>query len=56
VHTTIGDVLLDRHPGRSTPSDVVLSNPFGMSILDVALGGMVARLAEERGLGLSIPR
>lgn len=56
VHTSIGDVLAGRHPGRAAASDIVLSNPFGMSILDVALGGVVARTAQERGLGLRIPR
>jgi ornithine cyclodeaminase len=56
VHTTLGDVLAGRHPGRSRPTDIVLSNPFGMSVLDVALGAVVARTAETRGLGLRIPR
>lgn len=56
VHTTLGDVLAGRHPGRENPTDIVLSNPFGMSVLDVALGARVARVAQERGLGLRIPR
>ncbi|MEV0728039.1 ornithine cyclodeaminase [Polymorphospora sp. NPDC050346] len=56
VHGSLGDVIAGRHPGRSAPTDIVLSNPFGMSILDVALGAVVAETARERGLGLRIPR
>ncbi|MER7168685.1 ornithine cyclodeaminase [Micromonospora sp. NPDC000207] len=56
VHTTLGDVLAGRHPGRVEPGRLVLSNPFGMSILDVALGARVAAYAEEHDLGLRIPR
>jgi ornithine cyclodeaminase len=56
VHTTLGDVLADRHPGTVDPEQIVLSNPFGMSVLDVALGARVAEVAAERGLGLLIPR
>jgi ornithine cyclodeaminase len=56
VHTTLGDVLAGRHPGPTDPTGTVLSNPFGMSILDVALGAKVAQIAEDRGLGQRIPR
>lgn len=51
VDATIGDVLLGSHPGRRNERDIVLSNPFGMSILDVALGDRVAEVAGRLGLG-----
>jgi len=51
VDATLGDVLLGRHPGRADERDIVLSNPFGMSILDIALGDRVARAAARLGLG-----
>ncbi|EPH45759.1 ornithine cyclodeaminase family protein [Streptomyces aurantiacus] len=56
VDGTLGEVLLGTCPGRKADADLVLCNPFGMSILDVALGGAVATAAERQGLGMRIPR
>ena len=56
IDGTIGDVLVGRHQGRRTPDDTVLSNPFGMSILDVAVGHAVTRVASERAIGTSLGR
>lgn len=55
VDGTLGEVLLGMRPGRRSDADIVLSNPFGMSILDVAVAGEVHRVAVERGLGIRIP-
>jgi N-[(2S)-2-amino-2-carboxyethyl]-L-glutamate dehydrogenase len=49
VDTTIGDILAGRHPGRKSAEDIVLSNPFGMAILDVALAHAVLPIAIENG-------
>lgn len=51
VDGTLGDVLLGAHPGRADEDEVILSNPFGMSILDIALGDQVAQAAARLGLG-----
>ncbi|HEY0637767.1 MAG TPA: ornithine cyclodeaminase [Pseudonocardiaceae bacterium] len=51
VDGTLGDVLHGTHPGRRDPDEVILSNPFGMSILDVAVGDRVAATAARLGLG-----
>jgi ornithine cyclodeaminase len=51
VDATLADVVAGTHPGRSRPEDVVLSNPFGMGILDVALAGAVRDVAERQGVG-----
>ncbi|WP_422769375.1 ornithine cyclodeaminase [Plantactinospora sp. WMMC1484] len=56
VDTTLGEVLVGRHPGAAGAGEIVLSNPFGMSILDVALGARVGRIARDRGLGLPLAR
>ncbi|MDJ1135998.1 ornithine cyclodeaminase [Streptomyces iconiensis] len=56
VDGTLGEVLLGTGPGRAADTDVVVCNPFGMSILDVALGSAVAAAAERQGLGRRIPR
>ncbi|HET7015260.1 MAG TPA: ornithine cyclodeaminase [Streptosporangiaceae bacterium] len=37
VSACLADVLAGRHPGRESQHQIVLSNPFGMGILDVAL-------------------
>jgi ornithine cyclodeaminase/alanine dehydrogenase-like protein (mu-crystallin family) len=51
VDATLGDVLTGRHPGRRSASDIVLSNPFGMSILDIALASEVLNSAGHSGTG-----
>ncbi|MFJ2626340.1 ornithine cyclodeaminase family protein [Streptomyces sp. NPDC087532] len=51
VDGTLGDVLAGRHPGRRDPDEIVISNPFGMSILDVAVADRIRARAETAGLG-----
>jgi N-[(2S)-2-amino-2-carboxyethyl]-L-glutamate dehydrogenase len=55
VDGTLAEVLAGRHPGRTRPEEIILSNPFGMGILDVALAAEVLRAAESTGLGIEIP-
>ena len=56
VDTTLADLVAGTHPGRARPEDVVLSNPFGMGVLDVALAARVLddAVAEGRGTELSL--
>ncbi|GAA3486516.1 ornithine cyclodeaminase [Streptomyces cremeus] len=56
VDGTLGEVLLGTLPGRASDNDLVLCNPFGMSILDVALGSAVAEAAARQGLGSRLTR
>ena len=49
VDTTIGDILAGNHPGRKNANDIVLSNPFGMSILDIAVAHSIPPIAIEYG-------
>ena len=51
VDATLADVVAGRHPGRANDTDVVLSNPFGMGVLDVALAADVHDAALARDLG-----
>jgi ornithine cyclodeaminase/alanine dehydrogenase-like protein (mu-crystallin family) len=55
VDATLVDVVAGRHPGRTTPEQIILSNPFGMGILDVALAADVFRVAGDLGLGVQLP-
>jgi ornithine cyclodeaminase/alanine dehydrogenase-like protein (mu-crystallin family) len=48
---TLGDVLTGRRAAVRPTDGVVVSNPFGMSILDVGLLQRVAALADAEGLG-----
>jgi ornithine cyclodeaminase len=55
VSASLADVLSGQHPGRQSPEQVVLSNPFGMGILDVAVALRVLRSAQSAGTGLLLP-
>lgn len=56
VDGTLADVISGRHPGRQDERAVIVSNPFGMGILDVALAAQVAEAARSLGLGTELPR
>jgi N-[(2S)-2-amino-2-carboxyethyl]-L-glutamate dehydrogenase len=47
---TLGEVLVGTRQAVRPCDGVVVSNPFGMSILDIALLEQVARAAEEADL------
>jgi ornithine cyclodeaminase/alanine dehydrogenase-like protein (mu-crystallin family) len=51
---TLGDVLLGRVGARRPVDGVVVSNPFGMSILDVGLVDAVHAVAVAEGLGVRL--
>jgi N-[(2S)-2-amino-2-carboxyethyl]-L-glutamate dehydrogenase len=51
VDGTLGQLLSGVVAGRATDDDIILSNPFGMSILDIAVAWEVYRIAESAGLG-----
>lgn len=56
VDATLADIAVGRHPGRTAEEQIVLSNPFGMGILDVALAGEVLRVAERQDVGTFLLR
>ncbi|MEW2399415.1 ornithine cyclodeaminase [Streptomyces sp. NPDC046862] len=51
VDAHLGDVFAGTHPGRRSPADIVVSNPFGMAVLDVAVAHRVFKTARAAGLG-----
>lgn len=55
VDATLGGVLVGSHPGRVNDDQIVLSNPFGMGILDVAIAAEVWRVASRLDLGVVLP-
>jgi N-[(2S)-2-amino-2-carboxyethyl]-L-glutamate dehydrogenase len=54
IDATLADVVAGRHPGRQAPEQIILSNPFGMGILDVALAAEVLRVAGTLDLGVTL--
>ncbi|MDP9296064.1 MAG: ornithine cyclodeaminase, partial [Actinomycetota bacterium] len=56
VDGTLGDVLLGSAPGRRAPEEVIVVNPFGLAIEDVAVAAAVHGVATREHLGMLIPR
>ena len=56
VDATLGEILTGRHPGRRGEDDIVLSNPFGMSILDIAVAHAVLPAALSHAGAHHLPR
>ncbi len=51
----LGDVIIGRHPGRSTPDEITLFESQGMAIQDISLAVRLEALARDRGLGIELP-
>lgn len=51
----LGHILVGRIHGRTTPEQVTLFKSVGIAIEDVAVGGRLAALAAERGIGVTLP-
>ena len=51
----LGDVMIERRPGRQNASEITLFESQGMAIQDLALGVRLLAAARERGLGVDLP-
>lgn len=54
LHAEIGDVVTGRRAGRETEDERILFWHRGLSILDVAVGQLILRRAEQAGLGTMV--
>ena len=52
----LGEVVLGTKSGRDHDDEIILVNPFGLAIEDVALATAVYRKAQELGLGTFLDR
>lgn len=52
--TPIGDVLIGRHPGRTSDAEITLFDGTGVGLQDLAVAGVAVLRAQERGLGAEI--
>jgi ornithine cyclodeaminase len=51
----IGDVIVGRQAGRTSPDEITVFESQGMAIQDLALAVRLEALARERGLGVELP-
>lgn len=47
----IGDLILQKVPGRTAPEQITIYDATGMALLDIAAGKAALDLAEQKGLG-----
>lgn len=52
--TEVGDVLLGRHPGRSSAEQITVFKSLGMAAQDVVAGFLAARAATAAGTGVRV--
>ena len=56
IDAEFGEVVLGTRAGRESETEIILFNPFGLAIEDVALAAVVYRVARESGVGEFLER
>lgn len=51
----LGDIIIGRHPGRSSPEQITIFESQGMAIQDIAVAVRLEAMAREQGLGIELP-
>ncbi len=51
----LGEIIVGRVPGRTSPTQITLFESHGMAIQDLALAAQVLRQAKQQGLGSELP-
>ena len=55
IYAQLGEILIDKKKGRESDEEIIYFNAVGMGILDLAVAARCYRLAQEKGLGMSLP-
>lgn len=55
IQAEIGDVLLGKHQGRSSPSEITLFKSLGLAIEDLVAAELAVQLASKLGIGTRCP-
>jgi N-[(2S)-2-amino-2-carboxyethyl]-L-glutamate dehydrogenase len=56
IDGTLGELLCGRAFGRTSPTEVIVVNPFGMAVCDLALARLVYDFAVQHGWGVALER
>jgi len=56
VDAQLGEIVTGTKTGRQRPNDIILVNPFGLSLEDVALAACIYQKARDLHLGISLER
>lgn len=56
IDAELSDIVLGTKKGRSSQNEIILVNPFGLAIEDVALATAVYQLALEQNIGVQLKR
>jgi N-[(2S)-2-amino-2-carboxyethyl]-L-glutamate dehydrogenase len=51
LHAELGEILSGAKPGRENDDEIILLNPMGMAVEDIACAGAVYQRAKARGIG-----
>lgn len=56
IDAQLGDIVAGTRVGRHSPTDIILVNPFGLAIEDLALAAYVYQVARDLGIGVLLER
>lgn len=56
IDAQLGEIVIGTKAGRHDEHDIILVNPFGLAIEDIALAASIYQIARERGVGMYLPR
>ena len=54
IKAEIGEILIGKHPGRTSPDELTVFNSLGLAVEDLAAAEYVVRRARERGVGTTV--